>query len=207
MAIEEVVVKPRELTGKEAAGRLRRSGMIPGVVYGMGGNSVSVSVEPKIINRIIRSESGINTVLKLKLEGSANVRHVMIKEVDRHPVTDRLAHIDFLRIDMDKKLTATIPVDLVGTPEGVKLGGLLTIVRHEIDVECLAGDLPPKIQVNVEQLGLEDALRVSDLPEMEGIKYLLEGNRTIAVVHAPEAEEVAEEEEVDIVDEEPEPEA
>ena len=100
--VTEVVVQSREALGTGNTRRLRRAGMIPSVVYGLGDGAVSVTVEPKAISKIIRSETGMNTVLNLRLEGTEETRHVMIKTLDRHPVTDRLMHVDFLRIDMDK---------------------------------------------------------------------------------------------------------
>lgn len=184
MSIQDLTVTRREKLGKEETGRLRKSGLIPAVVYGMGGEAVSVSVEPKAVNAIIRSEKGLNTVLNLTLEGTDQTRHVMVKDLDRHPVTDRLMHVDFLRIDMEKEVTATIPVRLTGSPEGVKLGGILTIVRHQVDITCLPKDLLGTITMDVSGLGLDDALRIGDLPEFEGVKYVLGPKRTVAVVHA-----------------------
>ncbi len=202
MAIEEVVVKPRLITGKEESGRIRKQGMIPAVVYGLKGESISVVVAPKTMNQIIKSDLGMNTVLLLKMEGTDQERHVMIRDITRHPVTSRLSHVDFLRIDLSKKVTATVQIELDGSPIGVKLGGLLTMVRHEIEVECLASDLPGRIHMDVSNLGIDEALRVSDLPSIPGVEYKLEAQRTIAVVHAPDAEAVEEEEEGDDVVEE-----
>jgi len=184
MSIQDVVVKRRELLGKEETKRLRKTGLIPAVVYGMGGESVSVSLEPKSINRIIKSEKGLNTVLNLSLEGTDQTRHVMVKDLTRHPVTDRLTHIDFMRIDMQQEVDAVIPVNLTGTPEGVKLGGILTIVRHEVEITCLPKHLVGQITMDVTHLGLDEALRVGDLPAFEGVTYKLGPNRTVAVVHA-----------------------
>ena len=188
MSIPEIVVKPRELTGKGPAGRMRRAGIIPSVVYGLNDEPKKVTVEPKAINRIIHSEKGMNTVMNLRLEDTEATRHVMIKSVDRHPVTDRLIHVDFIRIDMDKEIAAVIPVTLVGSPEGVKLGGVLTMVRHEVEITCLPKNLPGEIRVDVTGLGLDDALRISDLPQLEGVVYTLEANRVVAVVHEPDKE-------------------
>lgn len=184
MSIEDVVVSRREKLGKEESNRLRKSGLIPSVVYGLGGESVPVSVEPKVITRIIRSERGLNTVLNLKLAGTDQTRHVLIKDVTRHPVTDRLTHVDFIRIDMARTVSVTIPIHIEGTPEGVKFGGVLTIVRHEIEVEALPNKIPGSISVDVSHLGLDQALRIGDLPQIEGVTYMLGPGRTVAVVHA-----------------------
>ena len=149
MSIQDVVVNRREVLGKEETGRLRKAGQLPCVVYGMGGESVPVSVEPKVISTIIRSEKGLNTVLHLRLAGTEQTRHVMIKSLDRHPVTDRLTHVDFMRIDMEKPVTAIIPLKFTGAPEGVKLGGTLTLVRHEVEIECVPKYLLGSITVDV----------------------------------------------------------
>lgn len=207
MSIQDVVVYNREELGKAASGRLRRSGSLPAVVYGLDGESSSVATEPKLINQILHSEKGSNTVLNLRLEGTEQTRHVMIKAVDRHPVTGRLIHIDFLRIDMNRKVTAILPIEVKGVPAGVKLmGGLLTIVRHEIEVTCLPQDIPSRLEVDVSHLNVDDALRVSDLPELEGVQYELAPKRTIAIVQPPDSsgvvegedEEEDEEEEVEV---------
>ena len=99
MSIQEVVVTSRESLGTGDARRLRRSGMVPSVVYGMGGEARPVIVEPKVVNKVIASEKGLNSVLSLRLEDTDKTGHVMIKNVDRHPVTGRLMHVDFLRIN------------------------------------------------------------------------------------------------------------
>jgi large subunit ribosomal protein L25 len=199
MSIQEVVVTPREGLGKGEAKRLRKGGKIPSVVYGLGGESVSVSVEPKAIAKIIRSEKGLNSVLHLRLKDTEETRHVMIKDIDRHPVTDRLTHVDFLRINMDETVKAVIPIRFEGLPEGVKLGGILTTVRHEVEIECLPSNLIGTIVVDVTHLGMDDALRVKDLPKFDGVTYQLGPQRTIAVVHAEKSVVVDEDEDEDLV--------
>lgn len=192
--IQEVVVKSREITGKEESGRLRRAGHVPSVVYGLGKEPTSVTVEPKQIHTILKSEKGLNSVLNLRLEGTEQTRHVMIKDLDRHPVTNRLTHVDFLRIDMDKKVKAMIPLNFTGSPAGVKLGGVLTMVRHEVEIECLPKDLMGAITVSVSGLGLDDKLTIGDLPNPEGVTYTLGAKRTVAVVHHEKAVIVDDEE-------------
>ena len=201
MGIQEVSVKSRSKTGKEDSGRVRRQGLVPGVVYGLGGESIPVTVSPKSISQVIHSEKGMNSVILLKDEGSEKTGHVMIKDVTRHPVTDRMTHIDFIRLDMNKEVRAIVPVHLKGTPQGVKLGGLLTFVRHEIEVEALPADVPAAFNLDVTGLGLDEALRVKDLELPKGVKVLLGEQRTIAVVHPPEAEASGEEEEEEAIEE------
>lgn len=204
MSKQEVVVKTREGAGTGDARRLRRSGYIPSVVYGMGEDARPVVVEPKSINKVIASDKGMNSVLTLRLEDTDKTGHVMIKDVERHPVTGKLMHVDFLRIDMDTKVVTTIPIDCVGSPEGVKLGGVLTIVRHEIEIECLPKDMPGSIKVDVTHLNIDDAIRIGDLPQLEGVEYQLGPKRTVAVVHPPDQVKAVDDEEDDVdVDETP----
>ncbi len=194
MSIQDLVVYSRENLGKEETGRLRKRGLTPCVVYGLGGESNPVSVEPKLVNSVIRSEKGLNTVLNLRLHDTDQTRHVIIKSVDRHPVTDRLIHIDFLRIDMDKKIRVVVPVTIAGTPKGVVLGGHLTIVRHELEVECLPQDVPATITADATHLDMNETLRIGDLPQFEGVEYVLGPKRAVAVVHPPESEAVVDDE-------------
>jgi len=194
--IQEVVVRPREGRGKGDTGRLRRSGLIPSVVYGLGVAPTALTVEPKQVSKVIHSELGINAVLNLRLEGTDETRHVMIKSVDVHPVTDRLTHVDFLRLDMDQEIHTSVEIELVGLSEGVKLGGVLSLVRHELEISCLPKNLIGAIQVDVTEMKLNDTLRVGDLPAFEGVTYKLGASRVVAVLSAPgAAEEVTEEEE------------
>ena len=195
MSIQEVVVQPRTLLGKEESKRMRKRGLIPSVVYGYGVEPKNIAVEPKVINKIIHSEKGLNAVLNLRLVDTDQTRHVMIKHIDRHPVTDRLLHVDFLRIDMNRIIHATIELAFEGVPAGVKLGGILTTVHHQVDVECLPKDLPSMIRVDVTGLGMDEGIRVKDLPQYEGVTYKLDPEQTLAVVHPPQKEQVEEEEE------------
>lgn len=187
MSIQDLTVLPREICGKEETGRLRRQGFTPCVVYGLGGESIPVSVEPKAVNKILRSEKGLNTVLNLRMKDTDQTRYVMIKSVDRHPINDRLLHIDFLRVDMDKPITVTIPVHVTGTPAGVKLGGILTIVRHEIEVTAKPADVPASIEIDGTNIGLDEPVRIGDLPKSEGVEFALGPKRMVAVIHAPDS--------------------
>jgi large subunit ribosomal protein L25 len=127
----------------------------------------------------------------------------MIKDLARHPVTDRLIHVDFLRVDMAEVIETTVPLNFVGTAKGVKLGGALQIVRYEIPVSCLPKDLPGQIDLSVDDLDMDDSLRVEDVVFPEGVKPLMDPQRVLAVIHAQEAEEEEEvEEEIEVAEEE-----
>src|SRR5688572_25915923 len=161
------VVK-RDGRGKNEARRLRAAGRIPGVVYGarkdgQAPEGVPVAVDPKELLRILHSESGANTVIKLKVDG-AGQSQVMVKEYQLDPVTHQLLHADFYQLAMDKAITVTVPVLIKGEPKGVKLqGGLLDFVTRDIQVLCLPTDIPENIAVDVSEMMLHDSIRVRDL--------------------------------------------
>jgi len=156
----------RQGRGKNEARRLRVSGRVPAVVYGgESADSVAVSVDPKSLLRILHSESGVNTLIDLKVDdGEAN--HVLVKDFQLHPISSELLHADFYRLAMDKKITVNIPVTLVGEAIGVKVdGGLLDFVNREVQVECLPADIPEHLEADVSQLKIGDGIRLRELVE------------------------------------------
>ncbi len=183
----------REAYGKNANRRLRADGRIPAVVYGRGQDSVSLSVDPKEVIRILHSESGRNTIFKLQVEGSE--QDVLVKEFQLHPVRDDLLHADFQTVVMDEKMVFEVPVQIEGVPEGVKVvGGVLDLVLREIELECLPGDLPDHIAVDVTPLEVGDSIRVEDLRLGDAkVEVLSEPDLVVATVIPPHVEEVEEE--------------
>jgi large subunit ribosomal protein L25 len=157
----------RESFGKNEARRLRVTGHIPAVLYGgalSGGKplATSIAVDPKALSGILHSDSGVNTLIGLKV-GDEDVR-VLVREYQLDPVTHKLLHADFYRIAMDKLLTVTVPVICKGEPKGVKQqGGLLDIVHREVEVECLPADIPEHIEIDVTELMLGQAIRLRDV--------------------------------------------
>ena len=186
---EVVVAKPREgKFNKNAARRVRVAGKIPAVVYGAGHTSVAVEVDPKQILRILHSESGHNTIFDVDIAGQGLAK-VMIVDWQYEPIRDSLLHIDLKRIAMDKAMKASVPVRLIGVPVGVKLeGGMLDLVLREVEIECLPGDIPSHIDVDVTSLGLHGVIRVSDLPHSGSIKFLDSEDATVAHVVSIRAE-------------------
>ena len=180
---EVVIAKPREgKFNKNAARRVRRAGKIPAVLYGAGHEPVAVEVDPKQISRILFSETGHNTIFDLEV-GGKNTAKAMIVDWQREPIKDQLIHIDLKRIALDKALRVSVRVKLLGTPVGVKsFGGILDHVLREVEIECLPGDIPSHIDVDVTELGLHGVLRVSDLPHMDKVKFLNAEDATVAHV-------------------------
>jgi large subunit ribosomal protein L25 len=186
-----VPAESRKETGKNVNRRLRRRGMIPGVLYGTGKAAVPVAVSPREIGTILKSASGENTLFDLDLGGTR--RRVILKEFQREPLRGELLHADFYEVALDKALEVKVPIELEGTPVGVKLqGGIVDFVTRELEVECLPADIPEKIVVDISHLELGKHLRVSDLKLSEKVKVLVEPDVVVAHVVVPRAEVVAE---------------
>jgi large subunit ribosomal protein L25 len=184
-----VEAEPREDFGKNAARRMRRTGRIPGVVYGGGGPVIPLTVDPDGIRRILHSESGHNAIFALEIRGKAPAR-VMIRDWQSEPIHGDLLHVDLVRIALDAKLKLKVPIHVTGEPEGVKIqGGIFEFVLREIEVECLPDDIPEAITVDVTHLTIGRNLRVADLPMGTKVKVLTDTNRVVAHVVALRAEE------------------
>ena len=182
----------RDGRGKNEARRLRASGRIPAVVYGaVKGKAVEIAVDPKMLLRILHSESGVNTLIGLQVDGGAT--RVLVKEYQIDPIDHKLLHADFYQVAMDKALTVTVPLVMKGEAPGVKQqGGIVDFVNREIEIECLPGDIPENILVDISELMLNQGIRVRDL-HVEGVKWtpVTDGDLMIVHVVPPRAEEVA----------------
>jgi large subunit ribosomal protein L25 len=186
----ELNVEKRSAAGKGAARRSRVEGRIPGVVYGAGKANVPISVEHKALSDAFRAGAGENAIFLLKLAGSDQSRHAMIRELQRHPVSRKPVHIDFVRVLMDVKITVRVPIEVVGVATGVKNdGGILDLVTREIEIECLPGNIPAHIAVDVTNLTIGDAIRVSELPPLEGVTIVDNPEKVVAHVAHPTREE------------------
>jgi large subunit ribosomal protein L25 len=191
MAEQEVVAaKAREgKFNKNAARRVRAAGSIPGVLYGAQEPSIAVELDPKQITRILHSDSGHNTIFDLEVGASRT--KAMIVDWQYEPIKGQLMHIDLKRIAMDKAIRVKVPVLLEGIPVGVKVqGGILDQVLREVEIECLPADIPTHIDLNVSGLGLNNSVRVADLPHTAKIKFITDEGATVAHVVAIK-EEVA----------------
>ena len=185
----------REGRGKNEANRLRVSGRIPAVVYGSKQEGktpegVALTVDPKALLRILHSESGANTLITLRVEGTE--ARVMVKEYQLDPVTHHLLHADFYQLAMDKAIVVTVPIVVKGEAKGVKQqSGMLDFVTREIEVECLPTDIPEGIVVDVTELMLHESLRVRDLAVDPKWKAVSDGETMLVHVVMPKAEESA----------------
>jgi len=185
----------RDTFGKNEARRTRREGKVPAVVYGASGDAgktaVPIAVEPKALLKILHSESGANTLISLKLAGSGDTK-VLVKEFQLDPLTHQVLHADFYRVAMDRVIQVTIPVIVKGEPKGVKQqGGVLELIRREIEIECLPGDIPENVEVDASELMLHQGIRVRDIAVSPKWKALSDADMMLVHVIMPKAEEVA----------------
>jgi large subunit ribosomal protein L25 len=183
----------RDRFGKNEAGRLRREGRVPSVLYGgakgQAGRpeALPISVEPKELMRILHSESGANTLITLKIGGES--ARVMLREYQLDPISHHLLHADFYRVAMDKPIVVTVPIVLRGEAPGVKQqGGLLDFVHREIEVECLPADIPEHIEVDVSNLMLNQSIRLREVAESVKWRPVSEPDVMLVHVVAPKAE-------------------
>ena len=192
-AVQSITATPR--TGKFNKGfarRVRMQGLIPAVVYGAGQPSVAVTVDPKVITKILYSDAGHNTIFDLAIEGGDSGKG-MIVDWQNEPIKGHLLHIDIKRIAMDKAMRVSVPVHLTGSSIGVKThGGILGQVLHEVEIECLPGDIPSHIDVDISNLDINGAIHISDLPHSKSIKFLGEENALVAHVTVMKEEAAAE---------------
>ena len=190
MSQEVLIVPKREVFGKAASRELKKGGMIPAVVYGLHEPAVPIAISPKAVARVLASEAGMNSVMFLQREGTDIKRHVIIKDLQRDPVTRRLRHVDFMRVDMTIKVRVKVPVRLNGTPIGVKAeGGILDFAHREIEVECLPSIIPSHIDVDVTGLAIGDSIRFDQLNLVPNVLLTGDAHQVVCSVRGKSAEE------------------
>ncbi|MBC8247435.1 MAG: 50S ribosomal protein L25/general stress protein Ctc [Deltaproteobacteria bacterium] len=204
MDILDIKANIRKTTGKGSARVLRRDGWIPAILYGAGKDPVMLSVERLEFEAITRNQSIANVLLNLSIKnGKTTKQTVMIKEMQVHPVSLDYLHLDFYEVAMDQKIRVDVPVVTVGQSVGVELGGILQIVRREIEVLCLPLNIPESFEVDITNLDVGDSLHVSDLPLGDGVEIVPDANLTVVTVVMPKME-IEPEEEVEEGEEEAE---
>ena len=177
----------RTKTGSANGRRTRREGLIPGNIYGhkQSHNITIVYHDLEMLRRKMHSE---HAVIKIKKDGEE--LDVLVKDIQRHFVTHKIIHVDFLLIDLDEVVRITVSIEAVGEPDGVKNhGGVLELIRREVEVECKAIDIPSAIQVDVSNLGIHDVVRIENLPEVDGVSYCNDPKLTVITVASPTVEE------------------
>jgi len=189
--MDQIIVEamPRDDRGKNAARRMRRAGHVPAVLYGGEGGSITLAVNTKQLSAIMRSESGHNTIFKVKLP--TGEQPAMLRDWQVDPVLGSLLHVDLLRVAMDVRMRVLVPVHTFGEPQGVKLqGGIFEMVTRGVEIECLPSDIPGEIRVDISELMIGKQLRAGDLPlDATKVKLVTDPQRVVAHVVALRAEE------------------
>ena len=179
----------RTEAGKGPAGRARRAGLVPAVLYGLGDESIAVSVPSRELSHLLASDSGANTLITLQLDGGSQL--ALPRQIQRHPTKGTLIHIDFVRVRADQTIQAEVPVRLTGDAEGVARGGVLEQLLHSVSVEALPRDVPNSLEIDITTLEIGSSVHVSDLSAPAGVTVLNEADAVVAQISAPR---VAEEE-------------
>ena len=189
-----IEVQQREATGSRAARRMRRGEMVPAVVYGGDRDPMAIQVPRRALLELFKKAGTEHAVFLLKLAGSGKERHCMVREVESDPITRQVVHVDFQRIDLKVKVRVEVPIELTGTPVGVKTdGGVLDFVHRTVEVECLPTAIPQHLTLDVTGLQIGQHIEAKDLEMPEGVELLAEPERVIAGVSAPRKVEDTEE--------------
>ena len=196
---EKIILEGAVRTGQRtgAAHAVRREGLVPGVLYGEGTGSLSVQVPLKELNRALQTKAGQNVLLSLRLKDqrAANPmpeRLVLIKELQQHPVTHRIIHVDFHQVSLTKKITVSVKLGFKGESIGVKQeGGILEHLRWELEVECLPTEIPPELPVDVSGLSVGKTLEAKEIALPAGVRLVTDPNMPVIACVIPKVEEVA----------------
>lgn len=192
-----IKAESRHEVGKQIAKKIRKTGRIPAIIYGGGKESLPISISGEDLKNILKSEMGENTVLKIQRD---NIEvNAMLKEIQYDYLSDNVIHVDFLRIDLTKPVTVSIPVVVEGDPVGVRLeDGVFDFINRELRVQCLADRIPHQFVVDVTELGSGQSIKASVLELEEGVKLISDPGTVICAVTSKKVvveEEIAEEEE------------
>ncbi len=191
MEQRELTVRRREGIGKGLAKRLRREGLVPGIIYG-GAAPVPVALDPRHVMKLFRDQTGSVALLSIKLDGDPTQRAAIIRDLQYDPVSEALLHVDLQEVSMDRAITVTVAIHPVGEAAGVKeQGGILQMILREVQVSCLPGLIPQRIDADVSALRIGDVVTVANLAAPEGVRILNDPVQAVVTVAAPMAEEVA----------------
>jgi large subunit ribosomal protein L25 len=194
-------VRERDSRGSAESRRLRRQGIIPGVLYGRGRTPHPISVPERELRRVLTGEGGLHAILDVVLEGQKTTHPSILKEYQQHPVRGGLIHVDLQEVRLDQPIQARVVVELIGEPVGVTEGGVLSQVNREVTVEALPMEIPEHLELDVTGMAIGDTLRLADLRVSEGVTYLDDPEETVLATVTmptrfvePEPEEVEGEE-------------
>ena len=184
MAQAKLAAQTRQDTGKGVARKLRAAGRVPAVMYGHGEQTRSLSLDGHEVYLLFGKVHWENTLIEVAIDGGETVK-TLVREVQTHAFKNEVLHVDFYQIHADEKLIVEIPIRLMGTPAGIKLGGMLSHAINDLEIRCLPDKIPHHIEVDISHLGINDAIHVRDLALPEGVESLMDGDRTVCSVTPP----------------------
>lgn len=190
-------VRPRIRIGKSGAREVRKEGNIPAILYGRGEDPIPLVVRPDELKQALSNRAGINTVLELEIDGSESPakRFSMVKEIQKDPIKNRVIHLDFLAIDMKKSVRVKVPVSTRGRSEGERRGGRLEKLMRTIDLECLPGDIPDSIEIDVSSLDIGGFVDIAGIDLGDEVKPVRDGSEKVVQVMVQRAMDVMQDEE------------
>lgn len=193
MEVGKLTVQLRDKTGKGVSRKLRRTGLVPGICYGVGlDKPVDITLDPKTLKAALDPELGQNTVIDLRVvDGSESEQHhvtAMLWEYQVHPIKRTVLHVDMVAIDPDKPVDIDVPVAFVGKAKGLVEGGVINVVRREIPVRCRPADIPKSFVVDISELDVGDNIHISDIDIPEGVEPMVSTALTLVACQAPRAE-------------------
>jgi large subunit ribosomal protein L25 len=195
----ELEATVRKTVGNGPARSLRRTGQIPAVLYGPKTDPVLLSVSIKSLENVLKQGNVFQIILNLVIQNGKKItKSAMVKELQTHPVTGNFIHIDFYEIDMKRQIKVMVPVVTKGKSVGVEEGGMLNIVRRELELLCLPGDIPEAIEIDISELNIGDSIHVEEIQLGDNVELPAEVNYTVVTVLSPKIEEVVEEEEAEL---------
>jgi large subunit ribosomal protein L25 len=193
--MEQLTLRAAERTesGSRPARRLRRTGRVPANIYGRGMTARAVTVDRKELYTILHTEAGLNALINVEVEG-ADPLLTVAREIQRHPVRGEISHLDFIRVALDEAIEAEVALDAQGIPVGVyQDGGFVEAIATMVSISALPMAIPTSIEYDISEMQIGDTMKVSDLPQIEGVEYLDDPDRPVLAVLAPRVEEETEE--------------
>ena len=176
-----IAVNKRTDTGKGVARKLRKTGQIPAVLYGVEAEALPLTVDPKVLVDIFRETRNRNTLLELDIEGQKV--HALVREAQRHPVSRDLLHVDFQQVNAEKPVQVMVPVTTTGRPAGAVFGGRLRLIRRELRVSCAHDNIPEKFTVDISPMNIGDMVKASEIETPEGVEILFDNDFNVLTVY------------------------
>ena len=192
-----LMAKRRQETGKGAARRLRAAGQIPAVLYGKDQEPISLTLDAREALRLFHSISVENTIVNVQIDDDKEALETLVREIQMHPYRPDLVHVDFYCIERGVALEVDIPANYVGTPQGVRDGGILEVILHEIRVKCIPSKIPDTIEIEISALDIGDSIHANEISMAEGVELLTDPGQTVCLVSAPRVEEEEVEEDLE----------